>query len=140
MYSSLSVMLISGILLAAFLILLQAESAQNKRLVLSRVRSRWDIMITTWQERGSTWSKHFGAGSLRILLHYLAHQVLGLILYIIHFVEDNLDALRHRNKVIARAVKDRDKNHLDHIAEHKESTALSDTEKQTLRERHLEES
>lgn len=133
------IMLASGIVAIIFFILLQAESAQNKRLVLSRLRSNLDTKIVFMQKRSNEWSGYFGTGSLRILLHYLAHQVLSVVLKIIKFSEKSLGKLRHRNKMVAKAVKDRDRNHLDHIAEHKESTALSDKEKQDLKAKSLEE-
>lgn len=128
----------SGILLLAFFLLFKTEASNGRRLVLSNSRNFLDSKLSKQNERWSVWRRYFGASSFRLFLHYSLHQLLGAFLYIVRKLEALLNRLRHHNRNIAKDVKGPGSdNHLSHIAAHKASTALSEEEKETLKERSL---
>lgn len=131
-------MLGSGGLLIACFLLFKAESARGQRLILSRLRTAADLQLEARRRRWEAWKQYFGASSLRLFLHYLLHQFLSSILYLVHGLEQGLHRLRTHNRAIAKDVKgSRSDNHLSHIAAHKASVALSPEEQTSRKERAL---
>lgn len=132
------VMIGSGLLLTAFALLLRAEAVNGRRLFLRQARQAIDLKLFERSRQWQIWKQYLGASSLRLFLHYLLHQVLSSILFIIRRLEKLLSRLRKHNRAIAKDVKNvRRENHLSHIAAHKVSTALSPEEQAALRERTL---
>lgn len=131
----------SAVLLTIWFLIIQAETNRGRRLFLGGTRSRLDIGLVSWQQNLNQAASRFGAGTLRLTMHFVMHQLLGLVLLIIKFVETRVHGLRKRNKIVAMgaAISDSAKNHLHHIAEHKESTALTETQKKRLRKKSLED-
>lgn len=129
---------ITSFLLVSLLILLGIESRKGQRVFLSGVRSWLDAKVTRLSYHTSHFKMRFGAGSLRILFHFITHRLLGFLLKILQFFESLLTKLQRRNRAIAKSVREeQEKNHLDLIAEHKESTALTAAEKQDLKDRSI---
>jgi hypothetical protein len=132
------VMLVSGGLLAIFYVLLQAESARGQRLLWPSGRNFLDSKLRQYNEQWIHWKQYVGASSFRLFLHYVLHQFLSSVLYLVRKLETGLNHLRKRNRKIAKEVKSHQvDNHLTHIAAHKASVALSGEEKAALRERTL---
>ncbi len=131
-------MAVSGVLSLILFIVFKAEAAKGRRIFLSTFRHYLDQQISKRGNSWALWKKYFGASSFRLFLHYLLHQGLGATLFVISFIENKLHDLRRKNKNIAKVVvgSDRD-NHLHHIAMHKKSTALSEKEKEGLKERSM---
>lgn len=131
-------MLGSGLLLLGLFLLFRSETATNKRLVFEGMRDRLDARILERAAKSGSWRQYVGASSLRLLLHFLLHQFLGAVLYIMKAVETRLNKLRNRNRLIAKSVSAvSEDNHLSHIARHKEAVALSPEEKEALRSKSL---
>ena len=106
--------------------------------MLSRVRAWFDVKVSLAHMHLNRFSPRFGGGSLRVLFHYVLHQVLGVILFIIRAVESRLNKLRHHNKLVARTATWTDENgHLHHIAMHKKEMALSPEEIEARKHRSL---
>ena len=132
------VMVGSGILFLVFFLLFKAEESSNKRFFLGRLRANLDAKLEDHHRRGEAWRHYFGASSLRLFLHYLLHQFLSSLLFLVKKLEYVLNRLRSHNKNVAKDVKQvRGDGHLSHIAAHKASVALTDEEKAELRERKL---
>lgn len=133
-------MIVSAALLFILFALLQAEQSRGRRLVLVRARASADLKLVelqAWQKRKSYGLRHL---NLRVFFHFILHQLLGLVLLIIGWTERQLNYLRSHNRLVAhKARRIGNPNHLDHIAHHKVSTALSAKEKETRKERSLNE-
>jgi Mg2+/Co2+ transporter CorB len=75
---------------------------------------------------------------VRVGLHLLIHRLLRLIMLVLRIIQSLLERWLRRNKEIARSVQvARTESHLSAIAEHKHSNALSEAEKQALKDRSL---
>lgn len=128
----------SGLGLIISSVIFRLERSRGERLFLANFRQRVDILVEAGTYSFLGVKKVFGASSFRLFLHYLLHQVLGLVLYIIRFLEKHLYRWRARNKVVAKDIRSQAvENHLFHIARHKESVALSEEDRERLRHRSL---
>ncbi len=136
---SLWVFLLSALALLLFVILFNLESKKGQRIFLSRFRSYFDDLIIKsklWQVKTGV---HFSSGSVRILLHFVLHKLLNVILNLLRYFETALSHLQRRNRNLAKAVRvAEEKTHLDLIAEHKDSVALSPEDKELLKRRSIE--
>ena len=133
------VMLASGLALLLVSLLFRSEQRSGRRFILSGLRERADAYI----ERSATSflgvKKVMGASSFRLFLHYVLHQILSAVLFIINFVEDRLHRLRAKNKVVAKDIRAKnDDSHLSRIAEYKTAVSLSPEERERIREESLE--
>lgn len=133
-------LVISAVLLLILFALLQIEKGNGRRMLLVRTRANADLKLVelqTWQQRHSQRLRHF---DLRVLFHFILHQLLGLVLFIIGWTERQISRLRSHNRLVAHeARRTTNPNHLDKIATHKETTALSASEKTARKERSLNE-
>lgn len=128
----------SGALLVFLYLLLRAERIQRRRLLLPELRFKLDVILEEKLTKIQTSKQRLGYFNLRLIGHFILHQLLGVILYFIRTTESIVDKLRVRNKVAAHSAKkviksNVEKNHLDHITEHKETIALSDEEKKRIK-------
>ena len=124
----------SLVILIFLSVLYRIEDIRGKRVVLSRIRSLTDIgLITTFttlrQLRHRVWD-----GFVHIVLRYGVHTFLGATLAFLKGLEQRVEIAVRRNRQAVRSGK-RVRNHLDEIADHKESVALSEEEKQKLKDR-----
>ena len=107
-------------------------------MVLGMVRDWIDERLASLQRRLSHFTLHFGSGYVRILFHFIAHRVLDWLLKILKGFQGLLNRLQKHNKVKAKTIREeQEKNHLDLIAEHKVTTALTEAEKQELKDRSI---
>lgn len=134
-------LVVSVVLLLILFSLLQIEKGNGRRLILVRARAAADLKLVeleAWQKQRSHRLRHF---DLRVMLHFVLHQLLGLVLFIIGWTERQINRLRSHNRLVAHeARRTTNPNHLDKIATHKETTALSAAEKTARKERSLNES
>ena len=83
--------------------------------------------------------KRFSSGKVRLAFHYLVHATLVFVARLAAKFESSIVKLQLRNKRIARLVsKKNSNNHLSQIQAHQKASALTDKEKESLRERTLE--
>lgn len=125
----------SGIVLIALLLLFKAESSSGKRLFLSSLRNKLDINLVRTSLYKKYWVSFKKTASIRLLLHFIVHHILGAVLFTVRAIEGKLNKLRRHNRLIAKSMSS--KGHLHHIAKHREETALSVEEKEALKERSL---
>ena len=138
MFASLYVFVGSGVALLLFSLFLKAENIQNRRLFLVGLRDKFDRGLLALYRSLSRFSNFLSGKILRLSIHFIVHQVLVVILAILKFLESHISRLQWRNRISARRVRlTETKNHLDLIAEHQEENALTDKEKQKLKERSL---
>lgn len=133
------VMLASGIALLLVSFVFRSERNSGQRFILRASRERADAYIERSAVSFLGVKKVMGSSSFRLFLHYVLHQLLSAVLFIINFVENRLHRLRAKNKVVAKDIRAKsDDSHLARVAEHKSAVSLSPEEKERLRERSLE--
>ena len=82
---------------------------------------------------------YIGTGSFRAIFHYLLHGVISCLVLVSEYIGTTLKHLERRNRTMARQVRGTNaQSHLNLIAEHKMTTALSERERETLKQRSLE--
>ncbi len=133
------VMLASGLALLVVSLLFRSERNSGRRFIFRSARQRADAYIERSALSFLGVKKVMGGSSLRLFLHYVLHQLLSAVLFVINFVENRLHRLRAKNKVVAKDIRAKsDDSHLARVAEHKNAVSLSPEERERLRERSLE--
>jgi hypothetical protein len=130
---------ISGTLLVAFSVLVRAEAARGKRILLSGLRERLDRAVLRTAPFLRATRRHLGTGSVRVIFHYVAHGVIARLVRMSERASAYLARLERRNRKLARTIRERETpSHFSVIAEHKATVALSDEEREDLKRRSLE--
>lgn len=130
---------ISFALLVALIILLRYEEKVGRRLLLSRFRSWLDRLILKLHHFLTHLSIRVGTGSIRLMVHFFIHKVISSTMWLLQWFEGNLYRLQKRNRKVAKSLEDEQvKTHLHLIAEHKETSALSEEAKQELKNKAME--
>lgn len=133
------VMLASSLTLLLVSLLFRSERNSGQRFIFQTWRARADAYIEHSTISFLGVKKVIGASSFRLFLHYVLHQLLSAVLFVINFLENRLHRLRAKNKVAAKDIRVKsDDSHLARVAEHKSAVGLSPEEKERLRERSLE--
>lgn len=127
----------SGASIAMLALLFSIERARGSRLA-APVRQRLDT-ITDWCiVRWHTIMLYIGSGAARVGLHYVLHRILRGTLYLLDALRSRTQRWQRRNRRIARTVQAaRAESHLTAITQHKHATALSDSEKEALKEKSI---
>ena len=124
-----------GVLLLA---LLFAVEDRHGRRFASSLRDLLDRAIDRGIVAWHTLMLYTGSGAGRVGLHYLLHRFLRGCGHVLQWLHDRVEYWRRRNRRIARTVQAvRTESHLSAIAEHKQTTALSEEEKLDLKEKTL---
>lgn len=125
--SALALVIIAGVF--------RVEDAREGRLVVFKTaRVLFDKIITMVFYRLSKLDTYIGKGFARLMLHYAAHNILRSTLLLIQKLENKIKGLLKRNTQVAKDLRlTKEKTHLDHIAEHRIETALSDAQKKKMR-------
>ena len=126
------------------LVVIHLERKRAKRFFGGKVRDWFDQKVTTlelWIV--STW-EHFVKYVLQLHWYYSIHSVLKAILHAIQLCYFSFEKVFERNRARAKKLRAERReiselNHLRQVADHKEETALSETQKQKLRHKKLEE-
>ena len=131
---ALSVLGSSTFVLFVLFVLFKKEAANGARIVLPGVREHLDNAVLKLGSVIVNTFEYIGAGTFRATIHYILHQVLGVVIGGLTRAQKKLYELYERHTRIVRD-KHRSENvtHLNEIAAHKEETALSDGEKQKLK-------
>src|SRR3989344_1731276 len=120
------------------------ESKRGKRVILGGVRDATDsilVRITAWLSRKLT---YLGRHIIKLSWYYSIHNVLRFVLASLVRTYDLLEAAFMRNRDRARTLKIEKKTlfapkgHFGQVADHKASTALTDTQKNKLLQKKLE--
>lgn len=120
------------------------EGKRGKRVILGGVRDAIDsilVRITAWLSRKLT---YLGRHIIKLSWYYSIHKVLRFILASLVRTYDLLEAAFMRNRDRARTLKIEKKTlfapkgHFGQVADHKASTALTDTQKKKLLQKKLE--
>ena len=136
---SLYVACVSGASLLLFAGLFHFEERRQARLVLTRFREWLDRKAERAVVRFDRVRDYIGTGSFRVMFHYMLHAVISCLVRVSEYIGTSLKRLERRNRKMARHIRDTStKSHLDLIAEHKVTTALSERERHVLKQRSLE--
>jgi hypothetical protein len=120
------------------------ETKRGKRVVLAGFRNYVDtllVRITAWLSRRLT---YLGRHIIKLSWYYSIHKVLRFILASLVRAYDFLEAAFMRNRDRARTLKIEKKTlfapkgHFGQVADHKASTALTETQKKKLLQKKLE--
>ena len=129
----------SGVLLLLVSVLFSVEERRGRRIVLSRVRTWLDERTERTAARFDRMRHYVGTGSFRAMFHYVLHGVISRLGHASERASSYFRRLERHNRKMARQVRDvQKKSHLDLIAEHKVTTALSEKEREELKQRSLE--
>ncbi|MEX0917976.1 MAG: hypothetical protein WDZ93_02380 [Candidatus Paceibacterota bacterium] len=129
----------SGTLLVFTTILFRAELRLGRRAGLSAVRGWLDVFLANLYVRLSHLRFYVGTGSLRVGFHYVLNRCINALLRFSEWFGSILKRLQRQNRTIARTIKDEQaRSHLDLIAEHKVTTALSEEEREALKRKSLD--
>jgi len=136
-----------GVSVFVFLILLvvvQKERQRSRRFFAGKIRS-W---LDTRADRVGKWIvdswDHFIKYILQLHWYYSIHSVLRAILQVIRAFYAYFESVFERNRKRTKRLRAEKRqlgelNHLQQMAEHKEDTALTPTQKRKLRHKKLEE-
>lgn len=125
--STLTLVIVAGVF--------RVEDARDGQLVvLKTVRVRFSKIVEVVFAKLSKLDTYIGKGFARIMLHYAAHNILRSILLLIVKLENKIKSLLKRNTQVAKDLQlTKEKTHLDHIADHRIETALTDAQKRKMR-------
>lgn len=131
---SVLVLILAGSAATLFVLalLFSIEDRRSRRyLVLGGLRRALDHFLLVVAERLRGWHHYLGSGFLRLLMHYLVHNLLRNILRSLRWVESVVErTLRHNRRAARRIDTEKQRTHLDEIADHKTATALTERQKQ----------
>lgn len=130
---------ISLAVLVLLVILFAYEERSGERKILPGLREGLDKLLHKLHHKLTHISIHVGTGSFRLMVHFVIHKVLSFVVRILQWFENNLYSLLKRNRKVAKNIEaEQVKTHLHLIAEHKESSALSEDEKRKLKDKAIE--
>jgi len=120
------------------------ETKNGERFFLQNFRQQLDSFLNKLITLLSTKLKYLGRYIIKLSWYYGIHRVLRLVLTGLIKAYDYLEEALMRNRDRARTIKvekkslDQTQGYLEQMAEHKASTALSDTQKKRLLQKKLE--
>ena len=125
--STLALVIIAGVF--------RVEDARDGQLVvLKKARLWFSKVVTAAFTKLSKLDTYIGKGFARLMLHYAAHNILRSLLLLIEKIENKIKSLLKRNTQVAKDLRlTKEKTHLDHIADHRIETALTDAQKKKMR-------
>lgn len=126
---------VSGVLMGVFVMVSAIEDRRGRRF-FEALRARLDTVVVWFKTHITRMARRLHLNTLMGVLHYLAHALLARLLQIMHWFEKKIEQAIMRNRSAARALRQHKNtdSHLSAIAEHKQATALSESDKQRLKE------
>lgn len=109
------------------------EDRYGRRVVLVGARNWLDRSFQSVYDRLAHWFERAWAGLVRFVLHYGVRVFLATVAYWFRYWEKRVENVIRRNRQSLRRERT-GRNHLDDIADHKQSTALSEEKKQQMRD------
>lgn len=127
-----------------FLIVIRKERLRGQRFFLKEVRARLDIKVDNIEKKTIVNLEHFVKYILQLHWYYSIHSILKAILRLIVVFYSYFEKTFEWNRAKAKQLRAEKRqlgtlNHLQQMAEHKESTTLSSAQKKKLRHTKLEE-
>lgn len=123
----------STALLVALSLLYAAEDARGERILFPRLRRWLDKFLRYLIIVALGTLRWFWQGVVRLVLRYGVYQMVGATVNYLISLEQKIEKTIFRQKDTTDRA-ERPRNHLDEIADHKESIALSDDEKRRMRD------
>ena len=115
------------------------EAQRGTRLVGAGWRGQLDRGLELVVQRTTHLGIHFGTGAVRLALHFVIHKALAIMLGGLRWFEKGVALMQQNNRRVAKTIRDEQrKTHLHVIAEHKESSALTEKQKQKLKAQAIE--
>jgi hypothetical protein len=120
------------------------ETRRGKRVFLPSLRSNLDVVLDTITMYIGRQLTYIGRHTIKLSWYYSIHKVLRFILSSLVKSYDYLEMIFMRNRDRARTLKlekrtfKQGEGHLNQVAEHKASTALTETQKKKLLQKKLE--
>ncbi len=126
------------------LIVIYREQKRGRRFFAARLRGWLDVKVATLEHGVERSWRHFVKYIVQLNWYYSIHSVLKAILKTIQVFYFSFEKIFERNRMRAKKLRAERRqinelNHLHQMAEHKEETALTDSQKQKLRHKKLEE-
>ena len=120
------------------------EQKRGKRFFAGGLRSWLDRVISGTETRLATSWNHFIRYIVQLNWYYSIHSVLKAILQAMQFSYFSFEKLFERNRARAKKLRAERReinqlSHLSQVAEHKEETSLTESQKRKLRHKKLEE-
>ncbi len=142
---SASIFLVSAVAFVGFALLVSLEERNARRFIGGRFRANLDSRIERVGHQFENHWKHLSRYILQLGWYYSVHSILrtilGALVSVYTFVESIFEKNRVRTKELRKEFKRQlhRKNHLTHMREHKEETALSPAEQEALKTKTLEQ-
>jgi hypothetical protein len=139
------VFLVSAVAFAGYALLVTLEERNARRFIGGRFRARLDTRIERVGHQFENHWKHMSRYILQLGWYYSVHSILrtilGALVSVYTFIEDIFERNRARTKQLRKEFKRQlhRKNHLTHMKEHKEETALSPEQQEALKTKKLEQ-
>ena len=120
------------------------EVQKGERLFLPQLRDKIDHILELIIRTVSLKMKYLGRYIIKLSWYYGIHKALRFLLTTLIKIYDYLESIFMRNRDRARTIKvekrslEQEQGHLSQMAEHKASTALSETQKKRLLQKKLE--
>lgn len=125
---------LSGVVLLLLLTLYVIEDVKGKRIFLRRPRFVLDCLVEYVYVQIISGATYFVGRVFKFLLHHGIQTLLKNILKFVKSFEGKLEnTLRQQKRGARNDDEERVRNYLDDIADHKESSALTDRQKKKLR-------
>lgn len=135
--------ILSVALFLVLTVLLLVERKLGRRVFLAKLRGFLDKVIVKISGFLGHWLSYLGRHILQLAWHYGVHRFLRFILSFLVVTYDKLETIFLRNRDRAKMIKKEKKKikkagHLGKIADHKVTTALTESQKKKLLAKKLE--
>ncbi len=135
MTTALTILVCSTLTLACIAGVFRVEDAQEgQRIIFKRTRAGFDWLVLVCIGLYTNTRNYLSKSIFRLMYHYGAHTVLSRVHALTQRIHIRIEKAMRQNKQIARTIRSqKERNHLDEIADHKEETALSQEERERRR-------
>lgn len=143
MVSAEQLFVLSIVAFSVYAILVSIEKRKGRRILFISLRNFFDVILVRLYNFIKFWLNYIGRHIIKLSWYYSIHRFLQLIMTILVRVYDHLEVVFMRNRDRARVIKiERKKlrkdSHLQQVADHKEATSLTKSEKHELLAKKLE--
>ncbi len=135
---------LSLVLFLVYALFVRYEERRGERVFLSKGRAWLDSIVVRITTAISSKLLYLGRHIIKLSWYYGIHKILKVILTALVKAYDFLEAIFMRNRDRARTLKvekrsiNQNQGHFEQVAEHKASTALTETQKKKLLQKKLE--
>ncbi len=135
---------LSLVLFLVYALFVRYEERRGERVFLSKGRAWLDSIVVRITAAISSKLLYLGRHIIKLSWYYGIHKILKVILTALVKAYDFLETIFMRNRDRARTLKvekrsiNQNQGHFEQVAEHKASTALTETQKKKLLQKKLE--